>query len=81
MRPEEDRPESVRPRLEPLSAQGAAPEMETGDPEEDKEKEKEHSEIKEEHSERKEEHSEDKEEYNIRGTIGPAPEEPSEQER
>ena len=46
MRPEEDRPESVRPHLEPLRAPGAAPEMETGDLVEDKEKEKEDSKIK-----------------------------------
>ena len=50
MRPEEERPESVIPHLEPLRAPGTAPEMETGDLVEDKEKEKEDSERKEEHS-------------------------------
>ena len=46
MRPDEERPESAIPHLEPLRAPGAAPEMETGDLVEDKEKEKEDSEIK-----------------------------------
>ena len=81
VRPEKSRPESVRPCLEPLSTQGAAPEMETSDLAEDEQKEKEDSERKEEHAEREEEHSEDKEEKNIRSRIRPAPEEPSEQER
>ena len=46
MRPEEDRPESVRPHLEQLSASGAAPEMEPGDLVEDKGKEKDNPERK-----------------------------------
>ena len=54
MRPEEERPESLRPHLEPLRAPGTAPETETGDLVEDKEKEKEDSDRKEKHSERKE---------------------------
>ena len=58
VRPEENRPESVRPHLEPLSASGAAPGMEPRDLVEEKEKE---------YSERREGYSESKEENNIRG--------------
>lgn len=67
MRPKEDRPESVRPHLEPLSTSGVVPAMEPGDLVEDKEGEK--------------EDSESEEDEKIRGKARTAPEEPSEQER
>ena len=44
VRPDEDRPESVRPHLEPLRAPGAAPGVEPSDFAEDQEEEKDDSE-------------------------------------
>ena len=66
MRPTYNRPDSVIPHFEPLSASGAALEMEAGDLVEDKEKEKACSEIKEKHT--------------ARGKVRSAPEGPSEQD-
>ena len=67
VRPNEDRPESVRPHLEPLRAPGAASGVEPGDFAEDQEEEK--------------DDSEGEEEETARGKVKSAPEGPSEKER